>query len=393
MAVNLLDPKVARDPNVYMQQQGTNATADPNRGATPLSDTLGPEAKANLGAALTATLPGAGPGASAPVETGSTQNTPNQPANAFGVQTGSTPVTPPAATSPVDTSGVKIDQFGFNPQYAAIDAGNVAKFGGYDAERTSGRGIADTNYKNATDEAGRLKDLAIQKLIDRLASQGIDQSGIALNEQGNIMKGYNNQLQGLGTIHSNDLNAADTNWMKEYGGLNSERAGLYAKQGAEETAASVEAARVKAQGEADAAQAARDATTQEILRQAVAPPPSAPAGLGDPSAIFGINNGAGGQQMVNHQGYLDWINQVAPSQASFNQLGNVFVGDKGLAPDIHDAIGRRLYTMYGQTPTLGANVPGSPGFNYGTGDPSVPLAPWMDPRYGGVTPQVPGMPM
>lgn len=399
MAVNLLDPKVARDPNAYMQQAGANAAADPNvgqGGATPLSDTLGAEAKSNLSAALTATLPGAGPGASAPAETGTTQNTPNKAPNAVGVQTGTAAPTP-TIQNPIDPTVLKntgIDPFAFNETYKGIDATNLTKFAGYDAERASAKGAAKTNYDNAVNEAGRLKDLAIQKLMDRLASQGMGESSVALNEQQNLLGGYANQLQGYNTMYNNDVTGADRNWMSEYSGLNQERAGLFAKQGGEEAAAAREAARIKAQGEADAAQAERDRVTQDLIRQSVVQPPAAPTyPQQDPSAIFGVDNGAGGQTMVNHQGYLDWINQVAPSQASFNQLGNVFVKDKGLAPDIHDAIGRRLYGMYNQTPTLGNNVVGSPGFNFGTGDASVPLAPWMDPRYGGVTPQVPGMPM
>lgn len=386
MAVNLLDKTKNTDPNQFMQQTSPNAA-----GATPLSDTLGPEAKTNLGAALTATLPSAGPLASAPVETGTTQGT--KAPNASGVQTSSAPPTP-TASNPIDPTVLKstgIDPFAFNETYKGIDANNLVKFTGYDAERTSAKGTAKTNYSNAVNEATRLKDLAIQKLIDRLASQGMGESSVALNEQQNLMGSFANQLQGYNTMYGNDINAADKNWMSEYGALNQERAGLFAKQGGEEAQAAQEAARVKAQGEADAAQALRDQTTQDILRQQVQTPPAAPTWLPpqDPSAIYGT----GGGQMVNHQGYLDWINSVAPSQASFNQLGNVYVQDKGMAPDIHDAIGRRLYGMYGQTPSLGNNVPGSPGFNYGTGDASVPLAPWMDPRYGGVTPQVPGMPM
>lgn len=273
---------------------------------------------------------------------------------------------PPAPTGPISTnaipdvapqwSGPTAKSFDFNPKYQTLDQGNLRDLA--DAGLARGQAYHDLigNYNSELTSGNLQQKTALQRLQDRLASQGIGQSSIAIEQAGNLQQQYQNYLSDLQRKLSSGESNADINYGKAINRVSTNREGLYTQQGDEQAAAAAQAARDAAQAKAasDAAEAQRLANEQQLATQraTLAAVQSRPApNYGAPSSpgIGGVQwapdqvYGGTDANMRNLAGQADYMSKIDLSDPkNFVYMMQLRDNDQGLPQQLRDIAMQRI---------------------------------------------------
>lgn len=162
----------------------------------------------------------------------------------------------------IDTSGLKFsDQYGpFATQANALDKQRTnADYNKREAFR-----LSDEQFGRDVSESDRMKKLAQRKLLERMAGQGILQSGITLEEGSNLQGDFARYLDDLNYEHTNRSSGIQKGFIDYVNSLAGQKQGLFGQQQQAEQSAKLAAA--KAQAEAEARQR-QEAQMQAMLQQ------------------------------------------------------------------------------------------------------------------------------
>lgn len=157
-----------------------------------------------------------------------------------------------------DTSGLQ-----FNQKYSGLVQGldasaNDAAYGKAQQERA-----VDEGYQRDTIEAQRLQKIAQQKLLERMAGQGILKSGVTLSENTNLAGDFSRYLADLGYNSANKKNNIAAEYAGNLNKIAGQKQGLYFQQATEEEATRQEAARRSAEASAAQVNAQRQQEYQD----------------------------------------------------------------------------------------------------------------------------------
>lgn len=275
-------------------------------------------------------------------------------ANPFG--TNNAAVTSNANTgTPVNET---IKDFAFNPKYASMDQEYRRKISNAGLQRTSQKAEISDTYSRAVEDADRVKTDALQRLQERMASQGLSQSGINLQENTKTTNEFQRYLDNL----SNQKAKAEAGVEGDYGSMLADiaaaREQMYMQQVQEE-----EAARLQQEEEARQAQRAQEEADRQaqLLQELIAAQQAAQASYVAPSipqiSIPGIgvsvpDSGVGAVSAVPAQGNGNYQNLQGLNVNTIMKSGNQqvlksYVDNPNLPDVIRQAASTRLRQLGG----------------------------------------------
>ena len=255
--------------------------------------------------------------------TGNISNvSPNQGSNAANLN----PFGTPRAVAPLgaEIAIPQVQQFAFNPKYAAQSTAIEHALANQDLTRQNQLGAIDADWTRAKADAQRGRDQALKSLINKYASSGLLDSGIDAMSRGEMEGNFQRFLGDLDLNRANARQGVNQGWAQAINAANQQRSGMFGQQQAEEEAARLQAERDRAeadrqQREAAAAQRRHEEQLAAQRAAAAAPPitsyqpPTAPgAGGGGGLGIQGMQ-AAGinpGDTMQDLQGQINLLYQT-----------------------------------------------------------------------------------
>ena len=153
---------------------------------------------------------------------------------------------PIQAAAPIrDTSGLM-----FNPEFAQRATGidrQMADLGLYKNQNAQG---VNQEYERSLSQANTLQTAARKKLMERMSGQGILQSGIHGQQQGELNTAHQRYLDDLGYQKAAGLSSVESDYATRMNQLALQREGLFGEQQQVEESRRLEAARIQAERQA-----------------------------------------------------------------------------------------------------------------------------------------------
>lgn len=301
-------------------------------------------------------------------------------ANAFGGPINRTAI---QQAGPIrDTSGLM-----FNPEFAQRNLGLQRQEADLGLVRNQNRQAVDQQYERSVSQANTLQQQARKKLMERMSGQGILQSGIHGQQQGELNTAHANYLDDLGYLRSQGYAGAESDYANQMNNIAITREGLFGEQQQVEEQRRLQAAQAEAQRQA-AAQAA--AQQEAMLAQMAAQQQASQAALmaqiqaqqySAPSFSGGGYQGYTPQETnwnapaANFDDIVNWANQMRSNYGTNRQGFNADVtrllqSDPNWSGSMQNAMG----SYYGGAQGIGDVLnwlwfPQAPLLNRGISDP------------------------
>lgn len=161
-----------------------------------------------------------------------------------------------------DTTGLM-----FNPEFAQRATGLDRQAADLALYRDRGRQSVDQDYERNVSTANTMQQQARKKLMERMSGQGILQSGIHGQQQGELSTAHQKYLDDLGYARASNLSGVESDYAQRMNQIALQREGLFGEQQQVEEQRRLEAARVQAERQAREQAAAQEAALMQQLAQ------------------------------------------------------------------------------------------------------------------------------
>jgi hypothetical protein len=235
-----------------------------------------------------------------PLGTSSTSPTPGN--NSQGAQQESGSPFGGVASNQVNAAGAApvappITNFAYNEKYAAQNQVLEQLLADKQREKQNQLFASQESFDRNVGEAGRTRDKALEALINKYASSGMIGSGIDARSRGDLETDYNRYLGDLRLALTNTQNSIEGSYADVIRNVNTQRAGMWAQQRADEEAARqlAEQRRLDAEkAQREAENQARIAAEYRAAQEAAARQPPAVINMGGVTGNTVTGGGGGG---------------------------------------------------------------------------------------------------